>query len=123
MKFYKCEHCGNIVNFLVDSGVPVVCCGEKMKELIPNTVEASVEKHIPVVVAEGNKITVKVGSVEHPMIKEHYISFVLAETDQGFIKKDLVIGSKPECSFLLNQGEKLLAAYAYCNLHGLWKGN
>lgn len=123
MKFYKCEHCGNIVNFLVESGVPVVCCGENMKELIANTVEAAYEKHIPVVIADGSKITVKVGSVEHPMLKEHHIAFVVAETDQGFIKKTLSIGNKPECSFILNDGEKLLNVYEYCNLHGLWKNN
>ncbi len=121
MKFYKCEHCGNIVSFLWASGAQLTCCGDIMKELVANTVEASYEKHIPVVVADGNKITVKVGSIDHPMLPEHHIVFVVAETDQGFIKKTLTVGGKPECSFILNDGEKLLNVYEYCNLHGLWK--
>lgn len=121
MKFYLCEHCKNIITFLHDSGVPVICCGEKMKEITVNTVEASYEKHIPVVVAEGNKVDVKIGSVDHPMVPEHYIMFVVAETSEGFIKKTLNAGDKPHCTFILNANEKLLGVYEYCNLHGLWK--
>ena len=82
-KFYICEHCGNIIAKVKDSGVPVMCCGEKMKEIIPGTTEASTEKHIPVYQVEGNLVTVKVGSAEHPMLPEHYIEWVSLQTKQG----------------------------------------
>ena len=72
MKFYVCSHCGNIIAFVKSSGVPVVCCGEKMQELEPNTTDAAVEKHVPVVQVDGQKVTVTVGSTEHPMLPEHY---------------------------------------------------
>ncbi len=121
MKFYLCKHCGNIITHLHSSGVPVVCCGEKMQELTVNTVEASYEKHIPEVVVSGSSVNVNVGSVDHPMVPEHYIMFVVAETSEGFIKKTLNPGDKPHCSFILNPTEKLLGVYEYCNLHGLWK--
>lgn len=121
MKFYLCEHCKNIVTFLHNSGVPVVCCGENMKEITVNTVEASYEKHIPMVVTNGNVVEVNVGSVDHPMVPEHYIMFVVAETSEGFIKKTLQPNDKPHCTFILNANEKLLGVYEYCNLHGLWK--
>lgn len=74
MKFYICNHCGNIIAYVKSSGVPVVCCGEKMQELVPNTTDAAVEKHVPVIQIDGAKVTVTVGSAEHPMIPEHYVS-------------------------------------------------
>ena len=119
-KFYICKHCGNIVEMVNSSGVPVVCCGEKMQELVPGVVEASHEKHIPVVKVEGDSVRVEVGSVIHPMVEEHSILWVQLETDKGSQRKYLEVGKAPAVSFSLN-GEKPVSVYAYCNLHGLWK--
>jgi len=119
--FYRCEHCGNIIIKIVDSNVPVVCCGEKMKELIPSSTDAAVEKHVPVVKEEDGIIRVSVGSVEHPMTAEHFISHVVLETDAGIQIAELHPGDKPEAVFALVKGASIIAAYAYCNLHGLWK--
>lgn len=118
-RFFKCNHCGNVIVKVVDAGVPVVCCGEKMEELEPNTVDASGEKHLPVVtVLDNNSIKVEVGSVHHPMLPEHHISFVYVETENGGIQVNLK--DKPEAVIFLGE-EKALAVYEYCNLHGLWK--
>ena len=122
-KFYICEHCGNIIGKIHDAGVPVVCCGQKMTQLIPGTVEASHEKHIPVATVEGNLVKVKIGSVEHPMIEEHHIAWVYLQTDVGGQRKNLAVPGAPEVSFALVEGEKPVAVYAYCNLHGLWKAD
>ena len=121
MKFYRCDHCGNIVMFAHNSGVPVMCCGQKMTELVPGTVDAALEKHVPVVTMADGTIHVKVGAVEHPMIPEHYIEFIALETKQGSQIKYLKPGEKPEASFTLTGGDEFVAAYEYCNLHGLWK--
>ena len=83
MKYYICETCGNIIEKLNDSGVPVVCCGKPMKELIAGTVDAAREKHIPVYSVEGNKVSVVVGSVEHPMVDVHYIQWIVLKTNKG----------------------------------------
>ena len=123
MEFYKCNHCGNIIAFAEDKGVPVVCCGEKMEKIVPNSVDASGEKHVPVVKVEGNLVTVTVGSVEHPMLEEHHIGWVALETEQGNQRKTLKPGEKPEVTFAITEGDKVIAAYEYCNLHGLWKSN
>ncbi len=117
-KFYKCNHCGNVIIKVVDSKVPVVCCGEPMKELIPNTEDASNEKHVPVVtVLEGGKLKIEVGSVHHPMTPEHHIAFIYVEMENGGIRVDLT--DKPEAVVCVCQG-KPVAVYEYCNLHGLW---
>lgn len=121
MKFYICDHCGNLVTFLHDAGVPVMCCGQKMTELVPGTVDAAVEKHVPVVDVKGNVVSVKVGSVEHPMLPEHSIQWIALETNQGSQIKYLKPGEKPEAAFALSEGESVVAVYEYCNLHGLWK--
>lgn len=121
MKFYRCEHCGNIVTFLNNTGVPVMCCGQKMTELVPGTVDASVEKHVPVYTVEGGVVTVTVGAVEHPMLPEHHIEWVSIHTREGNQRKGLRPGEKPTVSFALCEGDEVLAVYAYCNLHGLWK--
>lgn len=121
MKFYACDRCGNIIEFLEDKGVPVMCCGIKMDELVPGTTDAAVEKHVPVVTVDGNKVCVSVGDVEHPMLDEHYIGFVEIETEQGSQRKNLKAGGKPYAEFLLADGDKFVAAYEWCNLHGLWK--
>ena len=120
MKFFKCEHCGNIVTFLKATGVPVMCCGQKMTELVPGTVDASVEKHVPAVSVDGSVVNVQVGAVEHPMIPEHFIEWVYVETDKGGQRKVLNPGEAPNVSFCLGN-DKPVAVYAYCNLHGLWK--
>lgn len=118
-KFYKCNHCGNVIEKVVDAGVPVVCCGQKMEELIPNTVDASGEKHLPVVTAlDENHVKVEVGSVHHPMLPEHHISFIYVEFENGGLRVNLK--EKPE-AIVCTGGEKVLAVYEYCNLHGLWK--
>ena len=118
-RFFKCRHCGNVIQKVVDSKVPVVCCGEKTEELVPGTVEASVEKHLPVVTWIDEKtIKVEVGSVAHPMLPEHHIAFVYVETENGGIRVDL--NDKPEAVIALG-AEKPVAVYEYCNLHGLWK--
>ena len=121
MKFYICEHCGNIIAKVKDAGVPVVCCGEKMKELVPNTEDAAQEKHAPVCEEKGNIVEVTVGSVEHPMLEEHYIEWIALQTDKGNQRKALKPGEAPKADFALLDGEKVVAVYAYCNLHGLWK--
>ena len=120
-KFYICEHCGNLVGMIHDSGVNPVCCGQKMTKLEAGVVEASHEKHIPVVAVEGDVVTVTIGSVEHPMAEEHSILWVCLETCCGVYRKYLAVGKAPIATFTLSEGEKPLAAYAYCNLHGLWK--
>lgn len=120
-KFFRCNHCGNIVGMINDAGVPVVCCGEAMEELIPNTTDAATEKHVPVVTVTGNDIAVKVGEVEHPMEEKHYIQWIYVETQQGGQKKVLKPAEKPEATFTLTGGDKAVAVYEYCNLHGLWK--
>ena len=119
-KFYICEKCGNIVEMIYDSGVNPHCCGQKMTKLEAGTVEASREKHIPVVSVNGNEIKVAVGSVEHPMAEEHSILWVYLETDKGAHRIDLEVGKEPRAVFALKD-EKPIAVYAYCNLHGLWK--
>lgn len=121
MKFYICKHCHNIIAYVHDSGVPVVCCGEKMTEIIPNTTDAATEKHVPVVKVEGQKVTVTVGSVDHPMLPEHYITWIALHTKQGNQRKELAPGAKPCAEFMLCEGDEVIAAYEYCNLHGLWK--
>ena len=121
MKFYYCKHCGNVIGYAVDSGVKVVCCGEEMQELIAGTVDASKEKHIPVITREGNVVTVKVGSVPHPMTKEHHIAWIALQTEHGNQRVELDPVGQPEAKFALLDGDKVVTAYEYCNLHGLWK--
>lgn len=117
-KFFKCNHCGNLVGMVLNKGVPLMCCGEKMQELIPNTTDASLEKHVPKVTVIGNKILVEIGSIPHPMTAEHYISFVYLETENGGQRKNL--SGEPKAEFeVIN--DKPISVFAYCNLHGLWK--
>ena len=120
MKFYKCSHCGNIITFMENKGVPVMCCGQKMDEIIPGSVDAAAEKHVPVISVDGDCVTVTVGDVAHPMTEEHHIAWVVLETENGFQKAELNPTGTPVAKFAL-AGDKAVAAYAYCNLHGLWK--
>ena len=119
-KFYICEKCGNLVGVINASGVKMKCCGQEMTELVANTVDASKEKHVPVVALDGDTVRVSVGSVEHPMLAEHNIAWVYLQTDKGGQRKCLNVGEAPVVEFAL-KGEKPVAVYAYCNLHGLWK--
>ena len=123
MKFYKCEGCGKIAVLFRESACPTKCCGEPMVEVVPGTVDAAREKHIPDVAVEGNLVKVKVGSVEHPMLDAHYIEWIILETNQGFQKKDLNPGKAPVAVFALAEGETPIAAYESCNLHGIWKAD
>lgn len=120
-KFYLCEHCKNLIGMVDNKGVPLMCCGQKMTALEPNTVDAAVEKHLPVVEKNGNVIRASVGSVEHPMTEEHLISWLYLETKNGGQRKNLAAGAAPVVEFLLADKEEAVAVYAYCNLHGLWK--
>ena len=119
-KFFKCNHCGNIIGLIYDAGVPMSCCGEKMQLLVANTVDASREKHVPEIAVSGQKVTVKIGSVMHPSLPEHYILFIYLKTDRGGHRVCIGAGQEPVANFVLPEGEKALVAYAYCNLHGLW---
>ncbi len=121
MKFYKCEGCGKLAVLFKESKCPTKCCGEAMQEVIPGTTDAAKEKHIPEVTCDGSLVTVKVGSVEHPMLEAHHIEWIILETETGFQKKDLDPTGKPEAVFALAPGEKPVAAYESCNLHGIWK--
>jgi superoxide reductase len=116
-KFFRCSHCGNLISNLIDSGVRIVCCGEPMEELVPNTVEASVEKHIPVISKADCGFKVQVGSLPHPMTPEHHISFVYVKNENGGQRHNL--SDKPETEFCSCK-DKPVAIFAYCNLHGLW---
>ncbi len=121
MNLYYCKHCKNIIAFVKENNPNIICCGEKMEELIPGTVDASLEKHIPVVEQNGNVVTVTVGSVIHPMENAHYIEWIILETTNGVYHKNLKPGIAPVANFTLEEGEEVVAAYEYCNLHGFWK--
>ncbi len=120
MEFYVCKHCGNIITFVQNKGVPVVCCGEKMHKIEPDTVDAATEKHVPVYHVQGDKVTVNIGSVTHPMTTEHLINWVALETEQGTQIKHLKADGEPIVTFALDKGDTVKEVYAYCNLHGLW---
>lgn len=121
LEFYQCLHCGNIAVKPFDAGVPLVCCGENMKLVDPNTTDAAQEKHVPVVTVEGNLVTVEVGSVAHPMEEDHYITFVALETKKGYQIAEFLAGEAPKAVFAVVEGDEPVAAYEYCNKHGLWK--
>lgn len=121
MEFYVCKHCGNLIAFVENKGVPVVCCGERMSKIEPNTTDAATEKHVPVVTVAGDKVHVAVGSVAHPMTQEHSIRWIAVETKSGNQRKTLQPGEAPEADFAIVPGDEVVCVYAYCNLHGLWK--
>lgn len=121
MKFYFCKTCKNIVYYVSDEHVPVMCCGDVMKELIPNTVDASYEKHIPVITINANKIIVEVGQIPHPMLDEHYIEWIALETTKGAYFKYLHPKDEPKAEFYIASDEEVISAYEHCNIHGLWK--
>lgn len=121
VKFFICKHCGNLVGLIHEGGGQLVCCDDPMTELKANTTDAAQEKHVPVVEISGNTVTVKVGSVTHPMEEKHFIQWIYIQTEQGGQRKAFKPGDKPEAVFELTAGDKFVAAYEYCNLHGLWK--
>lgn len=120
-KYYRCGHCGNIITFVKYTGIPVICCGEEMKEIIPGTTDASKEKHVPVISIDQKKVTVAVGSVAHPMLEEHYIQWISLQTKEGIQRKELKPGQAPKAEFMICDSDEVIAAYEYCNLHSLWK--
>lgn len=120
IKFYRCNHCGNIIIKLHDSKVPVVCCGEPMQELTVNSTDAAVEKHVPVIEKDGQMVTVTVGETLHPMTEEHYIEWIVLETKKGTQIQYLSPSEEPKATFALTEDDELIHVYAYCNLHGLW---
>lgn len=122
MVFYRCSVCGQIVAIVKGTGVPIICCGKPMVRIEPGTTDASVEKHVPVYEVSGNIVTVTVGSVEHPMLPEHYIEWIALKTKAGNQRKALKPGDAPKACFAICEGDEVEAAYAYCNLHDLWKG-
>lgn len=117
---YKCDKCGSMVVKINNKGPVPVCCGEPMKEVRANDTDAATEKHVPVVEIVDGIVNVKVGSVEHPMMEAHYITFIALETKKGVQVKFLEPGEAPAASFTLIDDEPV-TAYEYCNLHGLWK--
>lgn len=121
MEMYICSHCKNIITFLENSGVPVMCCGQKMQKIEPNTFDAAQEKHVPVIKVEGLLATVSVGEITHPMQEDHFIKFIILETSEGVKIKRLNYTDAPVAIFPLLDGEKVLNAYEYCNKHGVWK--
>lgn len=121
MKIYRCAHCGQIIAVVKDTGIPMLCCGDEMKELIPGTTDAAVEKHVPVYEVNGNTLCVFVGSVMHPMLPEHYIEWIAVNTKSGVQFRELKPAGEPKACFALNEGDTVEAVYAYCNLHSLWK--
>ena len=120
-KFFICKSCGNIVTPVNDSGTSLVCCGDKMTELIPGAIKASKEMHVPVWSVRNCAVYVKVGAKEHPMLPVHYIEWIAVQTKQGLRFKRLRPGDKPEARFALCAGDEVEAVFAYCNIHGLWK--
>ena len=123
LKFYRCKICGKIIAIVKDTGVPTICCGQEMEQIIPGTTDASVEKHVPVITVNGNEVEVNVGSVDHPMAAEHYIEWIALSTKQGNQRKCLKPGDAPVAKFALVAGDEVVKAYAYCNLHSLWASN
>lgn len=122
-KFFVCKHCGNFVGMIHESGVQMICCGDPMTEVVANTTDAAQEKHVPVITVNGNTVTVDIGSVPHPMTPEHHIAWVYLETTEGGQRKCLAETGAPKAEFALTPADKVIAAYEYCNLHGLWKAS
>ncbi len=118
-KFFRCKHCGNFIGLINNAGVPMICCGEEMEEVVPNTVEASQEKHIPFITFDGSIMNVQIGSVLHPSTEEHYIDFIYVQTEHGGQRKSIKPGDAPVAEFLFID-DKPIEVFAYCNIHGLW---
>lgn len=130
-KFYICNVCGNLIEMVEDAGNTPSCCNRSMRELIPASTDGDEEKHVPVVELTplydhetneaATKAIVSVGSHPHPAELHHYIEWIALETNKGIHRVSLTSDDKPRATFYLAKDEKVIAAYAYCNLHGLWK--
>ncbi len=121
MKLYKCEICGNIIEKVIDKGVPVMCCGKPMVELTANTSDGVLEKHVPQAAYADGVLKVSVGSVAHPMLEEHSITNIWVIAGNKVMRADLKPGEAPEASFAMGDFKGKAEVYEYCNLHGLWK--
>jgi len=117
--FCKCSRCGNIISYVSKTGPDVVCCGEKMAEIKPNTTDAAQEKHMPAAVREGNKLIVTVGSVPHPMTEEHHIAWIVVADGNKTQRVLLPVTGAPSAEFIVSDAP--VTVYEYCNLHGLWE--
>ncbi|GHU07059.1 superoxide reductase [Alphaproteobacteria bacterium] len=122
MKFYRCSHCHNLVVVLYDGGVTPRCCGDDMDILQAGVTDGAVEKHVPVVSRDGNKVTVKIGSEPHPMTPEHHVEWIAIEYDNKYQIAKLSDADMPEATFVVDSNSPI-TAYEHCNLHGLWKSD
>lgn len=120
LEIYKCVHCGIIAEVLHSGGGQMICCNEPMKRMVENTTDAAKEKHVPVVTKVDGGFKVAVGSVPHPMTEEHMIEWIELQVGNNVCRKCLQPGDAPEVTFCVDAEE--VTARAYCNLHGLWKG-
>ncbi len=120
-KFLKCPICGNLVEVINDSNVPIICCGKPMEELVANTSDGATEKHVPVVEINNELVTISVGETLHPMTEEHYIMWIHVYSDAREYHFNLKPGDNPQVKFSKDINEEIKEVYAYCNLHGLWK--
>ncbi|MGI6714068.1 MAG: desulfoferrodoxin family protein [Bacilli bacterium] len=122
LRFYKCDVCGNFIEMIHDAGINPFCCKQPMTEIVANTKEdVALEKHLPVLTKDGAVRILTVGSTIHPMTEAHYIPFIILVTNKAVHRADLTPKDKPVARFVLDQDEVEVAAYEYCNLHGLWK--
>lgn len=119
LEIYRCNVCGNIIEVFQAGGGTLVCCGEDMQLLSENTVDASKEKHVPVIEKGDGKVTVKVGSVPHPMEEAHFIQWIEVIDGDRILRQELKPGQAPEATFCVS-GTSVVAR-EYCNLHGHWK--
>lgn len=117
-KFFRCSHCGNLVGLIHESGQPLICCGDKMTLLVPNTSDGATEKHVPVLTREGNKLHVAVGSIAHPMTEAHLIEWIFVVQGNHSQRVALTAADVPAADFSITEGPVFV--YEYCNLHGLW---
>ena len=125
LKFFKCDHCGNLLIPAIDAGVTPFCCGEKMQVLKAGETDAAVEKHVPVIEREddGEHVVISVGAVPHPMTEEHNIPVIVLVFGERIYTFKLSPGDEPKASCSIKDNSVPLKAYAYCNLHGLWSAD
>lgn len=121
MKFFKCNVCGNFVELINEGGGELVCCGEPMEELKPKTSDEGMEKHVPVVSKEDNKVTIEIGSVPHPMTEAHHIEWIIVKYNNKIERAKLKHDGEPVATFVIDEDVKEMEVYEYCNIHGLWK--
>ena len=122
-KFLRCPICGNLVEVINDSNVPIMCCGKPMEELVANTTDGATEKHVPVVEINNELVTITVGETLHPMTEEHYIMWIHVFTNLREYHFNLNPSDNPQVKFNKDINEEIIEVNAYCNLHGLWSAN